>query len=159
MRRHPADNEMQATMPQSGGYIFTLTFEDGETKTLTDTLTDVEIPAVASTTVNYDPEAEEVTVNWNTVEGVDNYMVKLTDKDKNESKPLFVNKTLTIEDNSYTFNKKTSASPGWLQSGVPVAGDTCYVMLVAVKYEEGVSSMEKDQNKQMNTVKPTMIIW
>jgi hypothetical protein len=42
--------------------------------------------------------------------------------------------------------------------GVPTAGETCYVMVVGIKYEEGISGSEKDQNKQMNTTKPTMII-
>ena len=159
MRFHPAPNQLQGTMPQAGDYTFTMTFDDGETKTITDALSSDEIPAITGVNVTHIAGTEEVTASWNEVTGVDNYMVKLTDKYKNKNKPLFVNKTLTIADTTFTFDKSTSATPGWLQTGVPVAGDTCYVMVVAVKYEAGVSGAEKDQNKQINTVKPTMIIW
>lgn len=159
MRRHPADNEMQTSMSEIGNYVFTLTFNDDETKIITDALTADEIPAITGVQVTHTAGTEEVTANWNEVTGVDNYMVKLTDKHKNENKPLFVNKTLTSADVTYTFDKTTTATPGWMQSGKPVAGDTCYVMVVAVKYEDGVSGSEKDQNKQINTVKPQMIIW
>jgi hypothetical protein len=159
MRFHPAPNQMQASMPQAGDYTFTMTFDDGETKTITDALTADEIPAITGVNVTHTAGTEEVTANWNEVTGADNYMVKLTDKYKNKNKPIFVNKTLTSADVTYTFDKSTTATPGWMQTGKPVAGDTCYVMVVAVKYEDGVSGSEKDQNKQINTVKPTMIIW
>jgi len=159
MRFHPASNQLQDTMPQAGDYTFTMTFDDGETKTITDALSADEIPVITGVTVTHAEGTEEVTVNWNEVTGVDNYMIKLTDKYKNENKPLFVNKTLTSADVTYTFDKSTTATPGWMQSSKPVAGDTCYVMVVAVKYEAGVSGAAKDQNKQINTVKPTMIIW
>ena len=159
MRHHPANNEMQTTMPQAGDYSFKMTFDDGVTKTITDVLTADEIPAITNVTVSHTQGTDEVSVNWNTVSGTDNYMIKLTDKYKNENKPLFVNKTLTIADTSYSFNKTTTATPGWMQTNKPVAGDTCYVMVVAVKYEAGVSGSEKDQNKQIITVKPNMIIW
>ncbi len=159
MRRHPKNNEMQGMMPDNGNYIFTMTFDDGETKTLEDVLTNVEIPAINGVEILHTSGTEEVTANWPTVEGTDNYMVKLTDEFKNKNKPLFNNKMLTIDDNTYTFDKSTEATPGWMQEGVPVFGDTCYVMVVAIKYEEGVSGPEKHHNKQISTVKPTMITW
>ena len=159
MRRHPANNEMQTAMPQTGDYTFIMTFDDGETKTITDALSDDEIPAITQVTVSHTQGTEDVSVNWGKVDGTDNYMVKLTDKYKNENKPIFVNKTLTIADTTYSFNKSTTATPGWMQTGKPVAGDTCYIMVVAIKYENGVEASRKDQNKQMNTVKATMIIW
>lgn len=159
MRLHPASNQMQGTMPQAGDYTFTMTFSDGVTKTITDALSADEIPAITGVNITHTKGTKEVTADWNEVVGVDNYMVKLTDKHKNVNKPLFVNKTLTSADVTYTFDKSTTATPGWMQTGKPVAGDTCYVMVVAVKYEAGISGSEKDQNKQNNTVKPTMIIW
>jgi len=159
MRFHPAKNQLQASMPQTGDYTFTMTFDDGETKTITDVLTADEIPAITGVQVTHTQGSNEVSIKWNTVNGTDNYMVKLTDKFKNKNKPIFVNKTLTSADTEYVFNKATTATPGWMQSDKPVAGDTCYVMVVAVKYEAGVSGSAKDQNKQINTVKPTMIIW
>jgi DUF971 family protein len=158
MRLHPKDNEMKLTKPALGEFVFSLTFDDGQTITITDELTDVEIPSITGIKVEHTEGTNAVKVTWNKVDGVDNYMVKLTDKDKNENKPLFNIKTLTATDTEYSFDQSTSASPGWM-GGVPTAGETCYVMVVGIKYEEGISGSEKDQNKQMNTTKPTMIIW
>jgi quinol monooxygenase YgiN len=159
MRRHPANNEMQTAIPQAGDYTFTMTFDDGETKTITDALSADDIPSIKQVRVAHARGTEDVNINWSKVDGADNYMIKLTDKYKNEHKPIFVNKTITAADTAYSFNKSTTATPGWMQTGKPVAGDTCYVMVVAVKYEDGVSGAAKDQNRQMVTVKPSMIIW
>ena len=158
MRFHPAGNQLKGSMPASGNYVLTLTFDDGETKEITDVLSSDEIPSIKGVNVTHVAGTEEVAITWNEVTGVDKYLVKLTDKYKNKKKPLFVQNALTSTNTSYTFNKTTTAAPGWLQ-GVPVAGDTCYVMVVAVKYEAGAQGATKDQNKQINTTKPTMIIW
>ncbi len=158
MRLHPTNTDMKATMPETGEYTFTLTFDDGETKTLTDELENVEIPAITGVTAEHTAGTNAVTANWNAVTDVDNYMVKLTDEFKNKNKPLFNNKTLTKNDVTYSFDENTTTSPGWMGS-VPDAGDVCYVMVVGIKYETGVSGSEKNQNKQMNTVKPVMITW
>ena len=160
MRKHAQNNEMQNAMPTTGEYTFTLTFEDGETITLHDELENEEIPAITGVNVTHAEGTEEVAATWNEVSGVDNYMVKLTDKYKNENKPIFNHKALSSSATSYTFDKNTSdASPGWMQSGSPNAGDTSYVMVVAIKYEAGAEGAGKDQNKQMNTVKAVEIVW
>ena len=158
MRKHPANNEMQGSMPQMGNYEFTLTFDDGETKTITDVLSDVEIPTITGVNVTYDATTETVTASWNPIDNVDGYMIKLTDDQKNKNKPIFVNQmpnTMT----SYSFNRATSANPGWMQQGVPVSGDTNYIMVVGVKYEEGIDGAARMQNKQCATAKPSMITW
>jgi hypothetical protein len=160
MRKHPQDNEMQNAMPTTGEYSFTMTFEDGQSITLNDELENVEIPAITGVNVTHEEGTEEVTATWNEVSGADNYMVKLTDQYKNENKPIFNHKALSPSATSYTFDKNTSdASPGWMQSGLPNAGDTSYVMVVAIKYEAGAEGAEKEQNKQMNTVKAVEIVW
>lgn len=159
LRHHPTNNQMQGSMPQTGEYVFTLTFDDGVTKELIDKLENVEILSIKGVAVTHTAGTEEVSAIWNKVDGTDAYMVKLTDKNKNEKQPIFVNKKLTPTDLSYTFNKTTTASPGWMQAGKPSVGDTCYVMVVSVKYETGTEASARDQNKQINTVKPTMIIW
>ncbi|MFP4042240.1 MAG: hypothetical protein ACLFT6_05720 [Bacteroidales bacterium] len=160
MRKHPKDDEMQDEMSKTGEYSFMLTFEDGQTITLHDELKDEEIPAITGVNVTHEEGSEEVTATWNEVTGADNYMVKLTDQYKNRNEPIFNHKALSPSDTTYTFDKNTSdASPGWMQSGLPNAGDTSYVMVVAIKYEEGVEGAEKEQNKQMNTVKAVEIVW
>ena len=159
MRRHPENSDMKASMPQTGAYEFTLSFSDGQTKTLKDTLENVEIPAIKVDTVKHTPGTDNVTAEWQSVSGVGFYMVKLTDKDKNEKKPIFNNKRVSAGATDYTFDVTTTGiSPGWMQSE-PANGDTCYVMVVGVKYEAGVPQSTYDQNKQMNTVQPKMIIW
>ncbi len=158
MRRHPEAQDMQGKMPSTGKYVFTLKFSDGQSIQLTDVLSNVEIPAIKGVKVNHKEGSDEVEVMWESVSGVNNYMVKLTDNQKNKQKPIFVNKKLTSNDKSYKFNKSTKAAPGWMRE-IPAAGSECYVMVVGVKYEEGVSAAAKDQNKQMNTVKPVKIKW
>ncbi len=153
------DNKMKKTMPTTGEYTFTLTFEDGQTITLNDELENGEIPAITGLNVTHTEGTKEVTATWNEVSGVDNYMVKLTDKYKNENKPIFNHKTLSSSATSYTFDENTSdASPGW-KSGLPNAGDTCYVIVTAMKYEAGVQGAEKEQNKQMITPIKSKIVW
>lgn len=158
LRLHPENNEMQNTMPEAGDYVFLLNFSDGTSKTITDALTSIEINAITTTSVTHTTGSNEITTTWGAINNVDNYMVKLTDKYKNENQPYFVHKALTSEDTSYTFNTSTKASPGWMQSE-PSAGDTCYVMIVGIKYEDSVDATTKEQNKQLNTVKTSMIIW
>lgn len=159
MRKHPTMQQMTSTMPQEGDYVFTLTFDDGETKDITDTLSDVEINTITGVNVTYDSTTETITASWNPIDNIDGYMIKLTDEQKNENKPIFVNQmpnTMT----SYTFNRSTSdASPGWMRQGVPVTGDTNYIMVVGVKYEAGVDGAARMQNKQCATAKPTHITW
>ncbi len=159
MRRHPKKNEMKGSMPQAGEYSFELKFKDGGSKTITDNLQDTEVPAITGVNVTHDAGTEAVSVTWNEVSGADAYIVKLTDKFKNEKKPIFVNKTLPKTATSYSFDKNTDATPGWMQNGLPQAGDTSYVMVVALKFEKDFKKETKFQNKQMNTVKPTMIVW
>jgi len=159
MRFHPAASDMMGEMTEAGDYLFTFSFSDGETRTITDQLSVVEIPSLKNTTVSHVTGTEEVATSWDLVSGTDNYIVKLTDKYKNETKPLFTQINLTGSDNAYIFDKNTSANPGWMQSGVPVAGDTCYVMITAVKYEDGVVGSVKAQNKQITTTTAKMIIW
>jgi len=161
MRFHPASSEMVSSMPAAGDYTFTFTFDDEVTKTIVDPLTSEDFGNVMSgVTVTHTPGSEEVTVNWATVDGADNYFVKLTDKNKNDNKPIFVNMGMPATTTSYTFSKSTTdASPGWMQAGKPATGDTCYVMIVGVKYEAGATGPEASNNKQIATMKPTMIIW
>jgi len=159
MRRHPKNNEMKSAMPETGAYEFSMTFSDGQTKTILDTLENVEIPSIKVDTVKHTAGTDIVTAEWNSVSGVGYYMVKLTDKDKNESMPIFNNKRVSASATDYTFDVTTSdVSPGWMLSE-PTNGDTCYVMVVGVIYETEAEPTTYDQNKQMNTVQPKMIIW
>lgn len=159
MRRHPESNEMKPTMPQMGAYEFTMTFSDGETKTISDNLENVEIPSIKVDTVIHVKGSNTVTAKWKKVDGVGFYMVKLTDKNKNENKPIFNNKRVAPDAVTYTFdNTTTGISPGWM-TAEPAEGDTCYVMVVGVKYEASAEPAVYDQNKQMNTVQPKKIIW
>ncbi len=158
LRRHPVPADMKPQMPEVGKYVFDLTFDDGTSKKITDELEDTVIPALDEITVDYDDTKGEVSVSWEPVEGVDGYMVKLTDKDKNVKQPFFVNKTLKPSDNSFTFNKTTKAKPGWMRS-IPSKGETCYVIVVGVKFEKGIKPEEKNQNKQINTMKFKKIVW
>ena len=159
LRRHPANNELQNSMPQTGTYEFTLTFDNGDSFNLNDTLFTDAIDAVSGASVVHRPGTDTVKVSWNAVSGVNTYYVKLTDKHKNETKPIFVNKKVSKTSTYYEFTHQTTARPGWMQPTKPAAGDTCYVFIVGVKFEAGKSDAAADQNKQMNTAAGKMIIW
>ncbi len=159
MRRHPANNEMTSQMPDTGVYSFAMEFSDGDQITLKDTLFSDEIPAIGAITVNHAAGSDSVKVQWSSVPGVDVYYVKLTDKGKNEDKPIFVNNKISATVTNYSFDHSTVASPGWMQPTRPAAGDTCYVFVVGLKFEAGVTGAASNQNKQMNTVAGKLIVW
>lgn len=156
MRKHPEQSEMKGQIPKMGNYTFNLTFDDGSTQEIKDELESTEIPALSKTTVNY--ADGKVDVSWSAVEGVDGYMVKLTDKNKNENQPFFVNKILKPTETNFSFDKDTKSQPGWMQS-VPQKGETCYLIVVGIKYEKDFANETKDQNKQMNTMMAKKIVW
>ncbi len=159
MRYHPAGSDMKDVMPTTGECEFTLKFENGDGIVLRDTLTTISIPALTQVNVIHPAGTDSIYVNWASVSGVDVYYVKLTDKQKNESKPIFVNKNVPAADTSYAFDHNTTATPGWMRPTKPAAGDTCYVIVVGVKFEEGVAGSARTQNKQMVAPKSKMIIW
>lgn len=157
LRKHPdPKSEMKGQMPKSGKYTFDLTFTDGSKKQIVDELESTEIPALSKITVNY--ADGKVDVSWTPVSGVNGYMVKLTDKDKNAKKPIFVNKALKPSDKSFSFDKNTKSQPGWMKD-VPKKGDECYVIVVGMRFENGFKKETKDQNKQMNTMMMKKIVW
>jgi len=158
LRRHPDPTELQGTMFETGDYVFTLTFDDGETKNITDVLSAVEIDPITGVNVTYDATTETVVAAWNAIDNIDGYMIKLTDHEKNKNKPIFVNQMPnTMLD--YTFDRSTTANPGWMQTGVPVSADINWVFVVGIKYEAGIDAATKGQNKQCLTARPTMITW
>ncbi len=156
LRNHPAQKELKGVMPQSGDYVFTLTFDDGVTKDITDVLSNIEIAPMTGLEVTYDSDKEKVSATWNAIENVDGYMVKLTDEEKTLSKPIFVNK-MPPSKTSYSFDKSTSGNPGWMRTGEPSKGDINYVFLVGVISEEGAEGSAKENNKQMVTAQPYKI--
>ncbi len=162
LRRHPsmnpADGEMKPAMPASGEYIFTLIFNDGETKIIKDALSDIQINAMTGLIATYNKENGEISLEWNAIESVDGYMVKFTDEQKNSSKPIFVNK-LPASKTSYTFDKTTQGNPGWMQQGVPTDGQITYVFVVGIKAEAGATGNTKEQNRQCMTAAGKKIIW
>ncbi len=157
LRRHPKDNEMQNSMPPTGTYEFSLTFDNDDSFILNDTLFTDSIGAVTGASVTHNTDT--VNVSWSAVNGVNTYYVKLTDKYKNETRPIFVNKKVSQSSTSYEFTHQTVASPGWMQPNKPATGDTCYVFIVGIKFEDGKNGAGADQNKQMNTAAGKMIIW
>jgi hypothetical protein len=159
LRRHPADSEMSANFPQTGEYEFQLDFDNGDAFSIFDTLGTGSIGTVSGMAVQHTPGNDTISVQWNSVAGVDNYYVKLTDKNKNESKPIFNHKKVPASATSYSFHSESTAVPGWQRYGEIAAGDTLYVMVVGLLLEPGTQSSAADMNKQMNSMAAKMIIW
>jgi len=135
-----------------------LTFDDGVTKDVTDALSNVEIPAMSGVVGTHALGTDTVSVDWNAIANADNYMIKLTDEHKNQNKPIFVS-ILLPNVTTYSFDRTTTANPGWLQPGEPHAGDDNYLFVVAVKYEVGTSGADGMNNIQMVTAQPANFSW
>ena len=158
LRLHPTMPQMQNTMPEAGDYVFTMTFDDGVTKDVTDALSNIEIPAMSGVAGTHASGTENVSVDWNAIADADNYMIKLTDEQKNQSKPIFVS-ILPPNVTTYSFDRTTTANPGWLQTDKPQADDNTFLFVVGVKYEAGVSGADRMNNKQMVTAQPANFVW
>ena len=161
LRKHPSQQDMMAgtTMPTAGNYVFTLTFSNGDTKEITDVLTDVQLDAMTPTTITYDIDTETVSSTWNSVEGAEMYMVVLTEDIGNTGKPIFGKAGIPTTETTYSFDRSTTAMPGWLQADKPATGDVVYLMTVAIKFEEGKTG--DFNNRQMVTAYPSIpaITW
>jgi len=140
-----ATGEARSSFDFFGTYTFTLKFEDGYVKEVTDVLENVEIDIPYITGYSRIDEPEQIIVRWMQVENADLYCVKITDLDMANNKPYFKMAQLPTDINSYTIN--FDGSEGWLR---PVdeleRGQKYWLVVAAKKVEEGaeVSGMSHD---------------
>jgi len=122
--------------PQAGTYTFSLKFEDGYTKTITDELESTEIDLPTITTLTYDKVNQTIHIEWNASANADLYCVKITELDIPNTKPFF--KKAQISTSSTSLDINIDGSNGWMR---PVSefvdGTEYYVTVAAKKVEQG----------------------
>ncbi len=122
----PAD-----TKPQAGTYTFTLKFEDGYTKTLTDELESTEIDIPTITAFTYDKVNQSIHIEWNASANADLYCVKITELDMANTKPFF--KKAQISTNMTSLDINIDGSNGWMRPVSEFVDGTEYFIVVAAK--------------------------
>ena len=146
----PADE-----MPAPGTYTFTLKFEDGYVKTMTDELAGEEstIPMIS---VIYHPENDPQTidVSWTESPEADFYCVKITELDMANTKPLYKVPMISNTQTSHTIT--LDGSNGWMR---PVSdfqnGTEYYIVISGKKVEEGTEITGMSQNFEINACSKT----
>jgi len=123
-----------ATKPMAGTYTFTLKFEDGYTKTVTDELESTEIDIPTITVFNYDKANQTIHIEWNVSAGADLYCVKITEMDMANTKPFF--KKAQISTNVTSLDINIDGSNGWLRPVSEFVDGTEYFIVVAAKKVE-----------------------
>ncbi len=135
---------MSPEFNMSGTYTFTLKFDDGYTKTLTDVMenTEMEIPVM---NMVYDEAEQTITLDWTPVSGADLYCVKLTEMDMANTKPLY--KVPLIDKSTHSHVIHLDGSNGWMRPVSEMQQGTDYWVVVAAKKVESgttVSGMSHD---------------
>lgn len=165
MRYHAQESDSDTVKSSEGGsysdfafgdWKFTLTFNDGTSKTITDTISesdgDIDNPVNLSSAVTHDGSSK-VTIVFSEPGGTSlpqRYIVKLTDEETNESKPLyacqFTEYHADFGSTGYVIEKgkkpsesnsntSCSADSGWKRASEVVAGLKFFTMVVGVRFE------------------------
>jgi len=148
-----------AEMPPAGTYTFTLKFNDGYVKTLTDEL-EGQNSTVPQITVSYNQDADPQTieVSWTESPEADFYCIKITEMDMANTKPLYKVPMVSKTQTSHTI--VLDGSNGWMR---PVSdfqeGTDYYVVVSAKKVEEGTEITGMSQNFEINACNKTTITY
>jgi len=145
--------------PAAGTYTFSLKFEDGYVKTLTDELAgdDSTVPMI---TVQYNSQTDPQTieVSWTESPEADFYCVKLTELDMANTKPLY--KVPMIDKTNLSHTIVLDGSNGWMRPVTDLQDGTQYfVVISAKKVEDGTEITGASQNFEINACSKTKITY
>ena len=155
-----ADAPVADVRQGAGEYEFTLKFKDGYVKTLKDTLEDIDVGLSTGLNVSHIGGSDEVTISWNPIEGVDFYCIKLTELNMATTKPLFKKAMIPVTDTTYSFNKTTSAMPGWMRPPSDLqAGTQYWVVISGKRVENGKQITGASHDFQINSCSKKKITW
>jgi len=147
------------TPPPAGTYTFTLKFEDGYVKTMTDDLAgdDSTVPMI-TLTYHSDTTPQTIDVSWTESPEADLYCVKLTELDMANTMPLY--KVPMIDKTHLSHTIVLDGANGWLR---PVSdlqdGTDYYVVISAKKVEDGTEVTGASQNFEINACSKTTITY
>ena len=150
----PEEEDYINSMPVAGDYIFTVRSTQANEAVLTikDELEDKELDAVVIDSTEFNNLKLEIT--WQEVEGTDAYYVRLYD-DSNDL--IFMSSRLEDDETDYSFGLTNT---GWANSSDKAQdGETYKVEVMAILYESGSNSTNRDYNVQFISKTSTEIIW
>ena len=154
----PKPSDYKSSMPDTGQYTFYFEFADGQERALADRLYNLEVDAISAATITHGSGYHGTSVSWSSVDSVDEYVIKLTDKLVYENQALFYQGGFTLLDNGHYFDSTSVANPGWNYVAFPKYGDSCYVLVEAWK-NESITSSHPQKNRQMLSDQIELIIW
>lgn len=150
----PDEEDYTDSMPDAGDYIFTVqsTQADEAALTLKDELEDDELAAVVIDSTKFNNLKLEI--YWQEVDGADASYVRLYD-DTNDL--IFMSSRLDGDETDYSFG---IADTGWANSSNKANnGETYRVEVMAILYESGSTSTNRDYNVQFISKAAAEIIW
>ena len=146
--KEPAIADFGGEPPMTGQFEFTVVNEDIE-HTTTDDLTFNNLPYATITRAEY--SAGAIMVEWESVEGADNYLVRMVNDNYEE---VFKGYLLAPNVNIY----KIAANNGYMPIS-PENGETYTVEVNAFDYEEGATQQNSDYNVNEISVATTTVVW
>ena len=150
----PEDEDYSDALPATGDYTFTIKSSQADEAAITikDELEDEELGVVVIDSTEYDNLKLEIT--WQEVEGTDAYYVRLYD-DLNDL--IFMSSKLDDDETEYSFGLTDT---GWANTSDKAQdGETYRIEVMAILYESGTTSTDRDYNVQFISKASTEIIW
>lgn len=150
----PEQEDYTESFPVSGDYDFIVTStQEGEAPgTFTDELEDGELEAMVLDTVYF--EDEKLKTSWQSIESPDTYLVRLYDESENL---IFMSSRLDDDETEYSFGLYDN---GWTDSSnKPGNGDALRLEVLAILYESGATTENKDYNVQFISIAAEDIVW
>jgi hypothetical protein len=150
----PDEEDYTDSMPFAGDYIFTVqsTQADEVALTLKDELEDDELAAVVIDSTKFNNLKLEI--YWQEVESTDAYFVRLYD---DSDDLVFMSSGLDNDETDYSFGLTDT---GWANTSDKAQdGETCRAEVVAILYESGTTSTDRDYNVQFISKASTEIVW
>jgi len=151
---YPEDEDYADSIPVAGDYTFTIksTQTDEAALTRKDKLEEDELAAVVIDSTEF--KNSKLGIYWQEVDDADAYYVRLFD---DADKLLFMSSLLDDDETDYAFGVSDT---GWASSGDKAQnGEDYRVEVMAILYESGSTSNNRDYNIQFISIGSTEITW
>lgn len=150
----PENDDFSDSFPESGDYTFTVksTQSDETAITLKDKLEDDELDAVVIDSTKF--TSSKMEIYWQEVDNTDGYYIRLYD---DSDKLTYMSTRLDDDETDYSFG---ISDTGWADSGdKALDGETYRIEVMAILYESGSTSSNRDYNVQFISIGSTEIVW
>jgi len=142
------DESLSESIPGIGDYTFAFTFENGETDSDIDELTEDCIYPTTITTCEYDSTEEEISLEWDTNSDADFIVIYLNDENGDTT---FISNSIDGSTTSYSISSDTE----YWGDYTPVEGEEYTVTIYTYLYETD----EEDLNIQCRAENTSTVIW